>query len=104
MATTVFLHIGLPKTATTYLQTILWGHQEQLADQGVLMPGPERRFHYWCSRVVREDATFAERANKRQRRAWETVRADVERWPGTAVISHEFFAAATADQAARMVA
>jgi hypothetical protein len=104
MATTVFLHIGLPKTATTYLQTILWGNKERLSGQGVLMPGPERRFHYWCTRLVREDVTFAERATEEQRRAWDTVRADVEAWPGTAVISHEFFAAATADQAARMVA
>ena len=28
MAAKIFLHIGLPKTATTYLQTILWGNTE----------------------------------------------------------------------------
>lgn len=104
MAATVFLHIGLPKTATTYLQSILWGNEDVLGEQGILLPGPERRFHYWCTRVVREDVTFAERASARQRGAWDRVRADVEAWPRTAVISHEFFAAATADQAARMVA
>ena len=104
MAATVYLHIGLPKTATTYLQTILWGNREVLEQQGILMPGPERPFHYWCTRVVREDVIFAERASARQRGAWDRVRADVEAWPGTAIISHEFFAAATADQAARMVA
>ncbi len=47
MAATVFLHIGLPKTATTYLQTILWGNREVLEQQGIRLPGPERRFHYW---------------------------------------------------------
>ena len=39
MAATVFLHIGLPKTATTYLQTILWGNGPVLAEQGMLLPG-----------------------------------------------------------------
>jgi hypothetical protein len=104
VADTVFVHIGLPKTATTYLQTILWGNREVLEQQGIRLPGPERRFHYWCTRVVREDVTFAERANERQRGAWDRVRADLDAWPGTGIISHEFFAAASADQAARMVA
>ena len=75
MAATVFLHIGLPKTATTYLQTILWGNEAVLAEQGLLLPGPERRYHYWCTRIVRGDAAFAERANPRQLAAWDTVRA-----------------------------
>jgi hypothetical protein len=103
MAATVFLHIGLPKTATTYLQTIMWGNKDALTAQGVLLPGPERRFHYWCTRIVRADATFAKRANPRQLEAWDRVRAEIEEWPGTAILSHEFFAAATTEQAARMV-
>jgi hypothetical protein len=103
MAATVFLHIGLPKTATTYLQTIMWGNKDALKDQGVLLPGPERRFHYWCTRIVRGDATFAERANPRQLEAWDRVRAEIADWPGTAILSHEFFAAATEEQATRMV-
>ncbi len=69
----------------------------------MLLPGPERRYHYWCTRIVRGDVAFAERANPRQLAAWDTVRADVADWPGTAIISHEFFAAATQEQAARMV-
>ena len=103
MAATVFLHIGLPKTATTYLQTIMWGNKDALSAQGVLLPGPERRFHYWCTRIVRGDAAFAKRANPRQLEAWDRVRAEIAEWPGTAILSHEFFAAATDEQAARMV-
>ena len=38
------------------------------------------------------------------RGAWERLRADVAEWPETALISHEFFAAASTEQAARMVA
>ena len=55
MARRVFIHLGLPKTATTYLQTILWGSRERLRADGVLLPGDERRDHLWASRVVRED-------------------------------------------------
>ena len=37
----VFLHIGLHKTGTTYLQNILRANRARLADQGVLYPGGE---------------------------------------------------------------
>ena len=39
MAERVYLHVGLPKTATTYLQTILWANREVLEEQGVRLPG-----------------------------------------------------------------
>lgn len=103
MARRVLVHIGLPKTATTYLQTILWGHREVLADQGLLLPGAERRDHLWSSRVVREDPHLA-RAPERHRTAWQRLVDELGGWPGTGLVSHEFFAAASREQAARMVA
>ena len=36
MAGAVYLHIGLPKTATTYLQTIMWSSRERMRAQGIL--------------------------------------------------------------------
>ena len=104
MAARVYLHIGLPKTATTYLQTILWANREVLEEQGLRLPGDERREHYWATRVIREEAPFLARGTERQLGTWERLRADVAAWPGTALISHEFFASATPEQAARMVA
>jgi hypothetical protein len=102
MAARVFLHIGLPKTATTYLQTILWANREVLEGQQLRLPGVGRREHLWASRVIREDPAF-ESHSEHRRGAWERLRADVAAWPGTALISHEFFAAASTEQAARMV-
>jgi hypothetical protein len=102
MSERVYLHVGLPKTATTYLQTIMWSHREDFASQGVLLPGTERREHLWASRTVREDPQFA-KANEHQRGAWDRLRADIAAWRGTALISHEFFAAASAEQAQQMV-
>jgi hypothetical protein len=103
VADTVFLHIGLPKTATTYLQTILWHNRELLEQQGLRLPGRNRRDHLWSSRVVREGATLARSATPHQLGAWDRVRADVEKWPGRCLVSHEFFASATADQAAQVI-
>jgi len=106
VADRVFLHIGLPKTATSYLQTILWSSRDQLRADGVLLPGRERRDHLWASRVIREDPNLGSRARRAEdeRTAWSRLQAEIAAWDGTALISHEFFAAAGPDQARRMVA
>ena len=103
MAERVYLHVGLPKTATTYLQTILWANRDVLEEQGVRLPGHSRRAHLWASRVVREHPAAQTEASPRQHGAWDRLRADIAEWHGTALISHEFFAAASTEQAARMV-
>ena len=102
MARRVFVHIGLPKTATTYLQTILWANEEVVRDRGLLLPGRERRDHLWASRVVREDPDRATRP-QREHAAWERIRSDLAAWDGDGLVSHEFFAAARAAQATAMV-
>lgn len=103
MARRVFFHIGLPKTGTTYLQTILWDNRKVLRRQGVLLPGFGPRQHLWASGVVREDPKI-DRRGPRARHAWQVLRDQVNNWDGTAVISHEFFAGATAEQAKRAMA
>lgn len=102
-ASRVYLHIGLPKTATTYLQTILWSNRGVLETQGVRLPGRARREHLWASRAVRESARQLQRRGERQSRAWGRLCEDVAAWSGTSIISHEFFAAASAEQARRVV-
>ena len=100
MARTVFFHVGLPKTGTTYLQTLLWNNEEELRRQGVLLPGESVREHLWASGVVREDPKI-DRRGPLAAGAWDRLVEDVNAWPGTAIISHEFFAAAGAEQAVR---
>ena len=102
MALRVYLHLGLPKTATTYLQTVLWGSRELMREQGVLLPGRERREHLWATRVVR-DVAQALGVTDWQRGAWDRLCAEIAQWPGTALVSHEFFAAATARQARQAI-
>ena len=39
LARRVILHIGLPKTGTTYLQTLFAANRSALAEQGIYYPG-----------------------------------------------------------------
>jgi hypothetical protein len=103
MASRVSLHIGLPKTATTYLQTLMWANQARMRAEGVLLPGDVRREHLWASRVVREESRV-EGMTEWQQGAWQRLLAEIRAWDGPAVVSHEFFASASVEQAARMVA
>lgn len=98
MAKTVFFHVGIPKTGTTFLQTVMWRNRDVLRSQGVLYPGRHRMDHYFASEVVRgiHNTRIAEAAS-----AWDRILAAVQEWPATAVISHEFFGMASAEQAHR---
>lgn len=101
MAGRVFVHIGLPKTATSYLQTILWSNRDALRARGLVVPGSERRDHLWASRTVREERS-QQRAPERHRTAWPRIQDELATTAGTGLISHEFFAAASAEQAVAM--
>lgn len=103
MASKVFIHVGLPKTATTYLQTILWGARDQMRAEGVLLPGDERRDHLWASNILRGKSKVSAKRPEYAEGAWDRLKAAIASWPGTALISHEFFAAASADQAHHMI-
>lgn len=103
MARRVYLHVGLPKTGTTYLQTILWHNKDELREQGLLLPGFGPRQHLWASAVVREEPDLTRR-HADAPRAWDVLVGQTNAWDGTAVISHEFFAAASTEQARRAVA
>ncbi|MDO7867455.1 hypothetical protein [Nocardioides jiangxiensis] len=103
MASRVYLHVGLPKTGTTYLQSVLWDNKPALAEQGILLPGNSARDHMWATLVVREHGRIGDRAPAAQT-SWQRLVDEVRAHPGPAVISHEFFGAATEAQAAQAVA
>ncbi|MGZ4427693.1 MAG: hypothetical protein ACXVXC_10950 [Nocardioidaceae bacterium] len=102
MARKVYFHVGLPKTGTTYLQTIMWNNVTELRRQGVLLPGHSARQHLWASGVVREDPNL-DRRGPEAKHAWARIVEEVNGWDGTAVVSHEFFAGASAAQAERAI-
>jgi len=103
MATSVHLHIGLPKTGTTYLQDVLWGQADRLRKQGVLLPGRGHREHLWAALDVQE-RTGLQRRHPDAPGSWGRLVEAIAAWPGRAVVTHEFFCGASTEQAARAVA
>ncbi|MEZ5096671.1 MAG: hypothetical protein R2731_11480 [Nocardioides sp.] len=106
MTRRVWLHIGLPKTGTTYLQDALWANQAVLRERGVVLPGRHRRRHLLASLDVREDPGLAKRPGD-VAHPWQDL-VDEVLAPGSAdldaLVSHEFFASASPDQVRRVVA
>lgn len=98
----VFVHIGLPKTGTSYLQAIAWPGRDRLREAGLLLPGARKSDHLLASMIVRDDPGVARRGPDASG-AWARILADVAQWRGDALISHEFFCAASREQAQRMV-
>jgi len=49
----VFLHVGEPKTGTTFLQQVMWRNRSELAAQGVVLPGHHPQDHYRASQDLR---------------------------------------------------
>lgn len=99
----VFLHVGSPKTGTTFLQDVLWSQRERAGEQGLLLPGERFNDHFLATLDVRglaDDPVYPERA----RGMWDRLAAEALAWDGTVLISHELFAGATDEQARRAVA
>jgi hypothetical protein len=88
----VCIHVGLPKTGTTYLQETLWLSQERLAEHGVLVPGANhqfQRFAFWDlmgRRLKGVDQTVVPGK-------WHELVAAARQWSGRQVLlSDEFLA------------
>ncbi len=102
VARRVFVHIGLPKTGTSYLQAIAWPGRSQLRQAGLLLPGARKSDHLLASLIVRDDPGVARRGPGAAQ-AWDRILADTAGFDGDALITHEFFCAASHSQAQRMV-
>jgi hypothetical protein len=103
MADQVFLHIGLPKTGTTYLQSVLWGSRSTLAKDGYLLPGSGHREHLWAALELQERPHLARRHPDAPGTLARLV-DEVRNHPGPAIVTHEFFCGASREQAGRLVA
>ncbi len=99
----VYLHIGLSKTGTSYLQQALWANRKQLRAAGVLVPGDRPLFR---------SLAVWDLMGRRPRGAdlpqvpgsWQALVDAVKDWDGThAVVSEEGLALARPRQVGRAV-
>ncbi|OLF15488.1 hypothetical protein [Actinophytocola xanthii] len=99
----VYLHVGTPKSGTTYLQEVLWRNREPLAVAGVLYPGdrPDRQF---LATLDLLGLTFHGHSDPDVPGSWDRLAEQVRAWPGTSVVSHEMLAPADERTAARALA
>jgi hypothetical protein len=102
MGRRVFVHIGLPKTGTTYLQAAMWSNKDRLRRAGVLVPGARHRRHLLASLDIREDARLARRAGDITT-PWQDLVDEAAGFRGDVLVSHEFFGAAAPQHVQRMV-
>jgi hypothetical protein len=87
MAQRVVVHVGLMKSGTTFVQGRLNANRSRLAAQGVLFPGPTWRRHVNAVQDLLRHAGHTPGS-------WDSLREEIDAYPGTAVISMEYLAMA----------
>ncbi len=102
MTDRVFIHVGLPKTGTSYLQSTLWRSQPGLSEQGVAVPGERHQFQrraVWdlMGRRLADDSHVAG--------SWRALIEEIRSTPEpTVILSEEFLVHASRRQIRRVVA
>ncbi len=102
MSKKVLLHVGCPKTGTSYLQDVLFRNQEVLRGHDILYAADRFDAHFLAAldlMTLPWGGLETEAVG-----AWDRLAAQVRDWPGTAIISHEIFARATPTQVERALA
>jgi hypothetical protein len=101
VAERVYIHIGAPKTGTTYLQEVLTANRKELRGQGVLYPRMHGIAHHpalWDLRQMWRNREF----NQQIRGSWDRAVEYVREWDGrAAVLSSELFVYAESDEVAK---
>jgi hypothetical protein len=99
----VYLHIGEPKTGTTYLQHAIWGNRAKLAKQGILLPGYTRRDHSRASRDLRGAPRLPGDPVDPWDGEWDVMALQAMRAPVAAIISDELLGNCSQERADRAV-
>ncbi|KXK60151.1 hypothetical protein AWW66_20400 [Micromonospora rosaria] len=99
MARRVYLHVGAPKTGSTYVQDVWWGNRDALKGAGILLPGTAAAHDQAMT-----DLRAVSWRDPDARWTWDRLAGEARRWAGDVIISNEGLGAATGDQAARAVA
>ena len=100
----VYLHVGVPKTGTTFIQDVLWRRRDALAAEGICYPLQQRTEHFAATMDLR-GASWNDRRNPEWNGTWERLAgAVVDSGADLAVLSGELLAAADVAAAERAVA
>jgi hypothetical protein len=103
MARRVFIHIGPPKTGTTFLQAAWFQHRDDLARQGVLYPGDKLLDQFRACAVALGKTRVTSRLDSHGRDTWTRLTGQVRDWQGDAIISSEHYSLAGRRNATRVI-
>jgi hypothetical protein len=99
----IYVHIGEPKTGTSFLQHALWSNRPKLAAQGIVLPGYSHGGHARASQDLREVRWQPGDPADPWTGEWDVLTGQAHRGAGAAVISNELLAACNPQQADRAV-
>lgn len=92
----VLLHVGTPKTGTSYLQDVLFRNRDLLREHGILYPADRFDGHFLAALDLMR-LTWGGLETQAVG-AWERLAEQVREWPGTSIISHEILSTASPTQ------
>jgi hypothetical protein len=98
----VLLHVGTPKTGTSYLQDVLFHNPQPLADAGICYPADRFDAHFLAALDLMRlpwGGLEVEAVG-----AWDRLAGAVREHDGTAIISHEILAGASRAEVRRALA
>ena len=99
MSTKVLLHVGTPKTGTSYLQDVLFRNRETLAAAGIAYPATRHDSHFLAALDLMQLPWGGLQTEAIG--AWDELARRVREHDGTAIISHEILATASRTQIGR---
>jgi len=100
----VLLHVGTPKSGTTFLQRVLWDNQEALKAQGFRCAGHRQTDMFLAAVELRESHNFWGYDPEELAGRWSEVCRQAREHDGTMIMSHEVLGGASAAQIERAYA
>lgn len=98
----VLVHVGAPKTGTSFVQDLLFKNRDELAAQGILYPAERFDEHFLAALDLMELPWGG--LEREAVGAWDRVAERVRGFDGTSIVSHEILAVASRRQAERAIA
>jgi hypothetical protein len=100
----VVLHVGTPKSGTTFLQRVLWDNHDALKAQDFRCAGHRQRDMFLAAVELRESHAFWGYTPEELEGRWSAVCRQARDFHGTTIMSHEVLGGASDEQVARALA
>jgi len=98
----LYLHVGLAKTGTTYLQAVLAENRPRLREAGFVYPFVRKEGMFQAAVELRGDHERWGLDPEEIEGTWQALLDKASSFDGTALVSHELLAGATPDQIAQV--